>query len=697
MAAYDRQAFTPDTGLWTRTVFITRLGTDLDTYREIILARSKGDQNPGGSISNATVDPKIQAHLDAEGSSGVNRIFYSRCKCRDTTLGGNDALNSLYQYCKYDDLGTNFTKSVNGSDFMGRVYSENIDDTQQILWLAFGTPVYNNLRGFYNNAVSTSLSEIMINGPEIVSANKIGRLVGNVSAKLVTLPLAPLYILNYLYRSATRVPVTRYYDFKNQMPLYYRMVNTITLMIATNLGFRDSDYRKGRYKSSTVSSTGSKTTNQTENEIINASNKETSDSSEADGIKEWNLGGSAEEGYSTGEELGIGSTDTPTNTGMPDLIDVYGLDIYKIQHRKAGYENAQLNLGAASTDSALLDQSATSPYRSKTNNGDGKDTDSTKSFLNEYISAFFVGATDSLYNQAMYIGFRIDKTTQATENVSNQTGPSEIKSTMNSKFGQLQNAAFTVMNGNFDDGVLGSIVQGSIKAATSFVSGAMEGLGFLGGASALSTGAVRIDVPDIWQDSSFTKSYNFNMELKAPYGNSISILQDLYIPLACILAGSLPRATGATSYTSPFLCQAYVKGMFSVPLGMIDNVSISRANDQHGMTLQRLPTSMNISFSIKDMSPTMYLSMGDGYGLFDSFLGNTSSMLDYINTLSGMGLVERTDRAGFHDFKRRFKQWWDVGYYTKFNPYYWGSQWGVNAPVRTFVNIVGYTPGQSNS
>ena len=143
-----------------------------------------------------------------------------------------------------------------------------------------------------------------------------------------------------------------------------------------------------------------------------------------------------------------------------------------------------------------------------------------------------------------------------------------------------------------------------------------------------------------------------------------------------ILSGCLPRAGGDNSYVQPFLCRVYCKGMFSVPMGIIDSVNVKRGSSEFGWTYQNLPTCVDVSISIKDMSPVMYMTMADG--IFTSMLAQDSAFKEYMLTLSGVGLWERLSTW------RRWQR--NITYIARNlrnvigNPNYWShsiSQWQI--------------------
>ena len=130
--------------------------------------------------------------------------------------------------------------------------------------------------------------------------------------------------------------------------------------------------------------------------------------------------------------------------------------------------------------------------------------------------------------------------------------------------------------------------------------------------------------------------------MRAPYGDKVSIFQSIYIPLAMLIALAFPRSGGRNAYGTPFLIRAYSSGMFAIPLGIIDSFSITRGSSEFGWNLDRLPTTVDVSFTIKDLSAATHLAIQDANSLgMLNILGTNSSFQEYMLTLSGVGLKER--------------------------------------------------------
>ena len=222
----------------------------------------------------------------------------------------------------------------------------------------------------------------------------------------------------------------------------------------------------------------------------------------------------------------------------------------------------------------------------------------------------------SLRKATMFIGFRIERGNNASESFSNSTQPSSIQQALNSIIGNKYEQA--IMDASKTAGNLGTALQAVLNTQNFFKAQMAKALAVVGSpfnsslgnmAAAIGAGISMADIPEVWSDSSFSASYSFNLQLIAPYGDPVTILQTLYIPLACLIAGTAPRATGTASYTSPFLCQAYCRGRFAVSLGMIDSLSVDRGSSSHGWTQNQYPRTLDISFSIKDLVPNMPMGL----------------------------------------------------------------------------------------
>ncbi len=281
--------------------------------------------------------------------------------------------------------------------------------------------------------------------------------------------------------------------------------------------------------------------------------------------------------------------------------------------------------------------------------------------------------------EMMYIGIRIESGTSSSESLSNSTAESAIASKLKAATASSRSRSFSFAGGSTGVPFVDALAAGGAAA----ISKAGDILGISGITDALVRGSGFLDIPEVWSDSSFSKSYSFDIELRSKYGDTVSIYQSIYIPLAMILSGSFPLGIGKNAYTSPFIAQAYCKGLFSVPLGIIDSVSIKRGAPEHGWSVDGLPTVVSISVSIKDMSPMVFLTMTDA-GLMEPFRNNTN-MQNYLATLAGVELYDLTSKREMFLRKRKITMLlWRKNY---FNSTALNHRIGSSTIVRKFASF----------
>lgn len=308
--------------------------------------------------------------------------------------------------------------------------------------------------------------------------------------------------------------------------------------------------------------------------------------------------------------------------GMPDILKMHGLDILTILSRKFWYDDINKAKDSPTTDDILKKLASDPMYETK------------------WWQDMAIGGELGLTEALRYVGFRIEKSTNSSESASNSTKEPEIVNTINSQVSAGRSRTFNM--GALKETPVGEVANSIYQMVSGFASGAADSVGLSGGLEVLK-GAGFIDIPNIWSSSEFSKSYTFDFQLRTPYGDPFSIFYSLYIQLAMILAGSMPRSVGENAYTAPFLVRAYCRGMFAIPLGIIDSVTITRGAAEYGWSANMLPTQVDISFTIKDLSPVMHLAIADGgYSNWKNILGQNSTFQEYLLTLSGVNVAERT-------------------------------------------------------
>ena len=507
---------------------------------------------------------------------------------------------------------------------MGPTYAEMYDETQQIVWMSFGLPVFNRLTYFYTNAIDTNMVDAMTKGSG-KALKKFGNLIGETLSVLITLPILPAMFLNRVFGGLTDVPVTRYYEFVERMPMYIRFVNSIMVNLSVNMQMLS--YGTSNTNKSGVSTTGA-TTNSATYQTEYAASNNTTDNNKA---------------------------------GLPDIFKDYDLDLTKIIARRYIYEKQDILSGKYYTDMFIgdADDSQAIPQPNSVQNttadqstnvspsggaaGEQTVTTDGPTSAMTYTDKMYTGFKSALFRGHLFIGFRVEGGLDSTETFSNTTGESSIARSLNQQFEEGQTRSFSVAGGNIGGGAIGDIATSVLSGIGSIASGLLKPFK-LDALAAVATGAAKIDVPEVWMNSSYNKDISFTITCRSPYGDPVSILKGQHLITACLLAGVLPRATGENSWTSPFIARMYSKGFFASSLCMITGLTVERGGQQNGWTAARLPLKTVLRVQVKDLSPSMYMYMsGDGADLkaLVNIMGANSVFNEYMMTMSGMGLVDR--------------------------------------------------------
>ena len=148
----------------------------------------------------------------------------------------------------------------------------------------------------------------------------------------------------------------------------------------------------------------------------------------------------------------------------------------------------------------------------------------------------------------------------------------------------------------------------------------------------------RLVFPEIWTNSEFGRSYSCSMKLVSPSGSPLSIYLNILVPIYHLLGMCLPRESMSQAYFSPFLLRCYYKGLFHVDMGIMTGLSITKGSEAE-WTYDGIPTVAEVSFEIKDLYQSMYMSRSEDEGAL-GFLSNMCE-LDYIANSCGVNINDQ--------------------------------------------------------
>ncbi|MNU19605.1 hypothetical protein D3C71_78360 [compost metagenome] len=537
----------------------------------------------------------------------------------DTTPGGNIPINPLPQYCRYTDIrhpgrfGGN-AGITDGSKGLGRVYGEVYQANQQVIHLRMGVPNYTPMTQFFTGFYNTGAGRLSRTGRADSVFYMVGRAAGFI-VPLMSWKLLAVHLLGVGARFMLQKPSSRFYYLKPTMPLYWNAVTTMVNRLAVNRGIIP---RTGF--SSIDPNTGAREINAQLNQLLPDIFKPNG------GIDVFALANRGKRLERKFEEMrGQALNNPPDNGYTPEEISrkmqLVAKEVLQ-DDRPSLWGDTQENHGN-SYFGKWLSSNPSKPPNTESNTDASSVTEAVLD-LKSGGETFMNFLKAELDDGGAFASFRVNATGPVTDSFSNTAGESEIANKINSMSSSARNTKFNFAGGNIVGGAVGEVLGGITRAATDFVAGAAESLAISGIASL--AGAAFVDIPKHWQSSSGQLPHaNYTVELRSPYGNPISQLINLYVPLAMLLAAALPKSTGKQSYDAPFILEYYDKGRAQTRLGMIDSMTITRGVGNLGFNRDGHAMGIDVSFSIMDLTSIVHMPITEGFSLISGLAGSATS------------------------------------------------------------------------
>ncbi len=599
-------------------------------------------------------------------------------KYTDTTLGGNYAINSPPQYTEFADVtmggdqtlanavGRTLMTTTNGRG-MGRKYSELIDDNAQLVTMRFGVKDFNSLSSFFGSFFDPRASQLVRTG----RAPGIFYRLGQVTGELLAFPFQPIILGSQIIRSAAGIPSTKFSYFKPTMPLYWNAVNNMLNGITANLGvhYRQlSAQQKVMYvdkdAGGIAGSTASGQAGSIEQEIALLHQVFPDIYNAAGGIDIYAVSNRAQrlaDAYtaklqdalknatSTKDlqkrlQAAIGSNLVASTSATPTLTQALNKYLNgpagNTQHGNGGTDV----MSADVPDSPPTDTATTNPGGNSGATGNATPTTTPApattgvSGLYNRISTWFHQYWDSLKSDlrdgSQYVTFRTEYGGSIGESFSSSMRESDLAQKINSQSSQSSMTSYDFAGGNIVGGALGSITGAVLGTVKDTIMGVAAGL-HISGLAALA-GAAYVDIPKLYDSSTVSMpTQSFTIELRSWSGHHLSLLQNIYVPLAMLLAGALPRSTGVQSYNGPFSCQLFARGRMQVRDGLITDMSITRGTGNIGWSADMLPLGVDITFTVTDFSSMMHMPMVSASGFLDLATNAVGQSVDEVAKLFG--------------------------------------------------------------
>lgn len=246
------------------------------------------------------------------------------------------------------------------------------------------------------------------------------------------------------------------------------------------------------------------------------------------------------------------------------------------------------------------------------------------------------------------VSFAFDPESSVSDTIGNTTTESQFAQFFDDISGKVRELEFIL--GYSGSGFNEWIDSANYKEAatselkTGAFSGAANAISRIGDWMENTAHGMNMRFPEIWQNSSHTRSYDIEMHFLTPYATAFCKWRYVLVPFFHIFALAAPKSdTNMSQYSTPFLIRAYSKGYFNVEMGIIESLTWKRFGDGDMISEDGVPTQIDVTVSFKDLyhvlaMTNMYAKVdGTGVSNVQNFFNNTG-LMDLIGTLSGVNM-----------------------------------------------------------
>lgn len=207
------------------------------------------------------------------------------------------------------------------------------------------------------------------------------------------------------------------------------------------------------------------------------------------------------------------------------------------------------------------------------------------------------------------VGFFVDGNIEPSMSLTNSVGDSPLKEALEGLIGKETSSLLKMIIGRI--GLQGSATGTNI-------------LSYLSGNPLF---------PQIWQATTFEKSYSVNLKFSTHAGDPISVFMNVIYPLIKFAVLALPLGVGGFQ-TSPAILKIYSSGAINTEYGMITSFTVNRHMETSTDT--GLPTEVDVQFTVVDMNPYLYKERP---GWFKHTSGLGTGFSNFIATMIGINIT----------------------------------------------------------
>lgn len=610
------------------------------------------------------------------------QFSYQSLAVGDTSFGGNRAINAWPGFTEYADQdlpsilgGVTLDGPESHATYMGlgRQYAEYMEQYRRLIYIQFCLPKFNSLgnflTGFYDSAHANAANSGRVSSSFLYN-------VGASVAAITYWTLVPeLALTSLLYRTSKAVladlqnrPMSSFYYASPAMPLYWSTVTNIVNALAVNMKLTQglptgaAKREPGQQVKIDTGATGDSV------DEIRALNRMLPDVFLENGTLNIRRAATRfQRKINAHEEIMLkiqneNKTEDAVGAAIKKMLEKNGgsyqvaapideqvyMDKYKNSSAGTGkhlldklYSNETPPSGEKAPDMGGVAQT-TDPSTEGDTYTDG--TNSLWNGLTKHLTEYSEIALSELRDGSAFVCYRTSWDQTVSESITNHTTESELSRKMNETSRTARSTLFNFANGNLGDNPFMDTIEGVLGAVGDVLMGAADTIGISG--LAMLGGRAMANIPEFW-DSSLTDlpSMQYTIQLRSPYGNPVSILTNILVPLATLLAGATPRSAGRNSYVGPFLCKVWDQGRVQSDISMITSMRIERGKGNLGWNIRKQPLGIDVTLTITHLSKILHMPISTDVSLSDVIGVNlndeSTNYNSYMAALSALSLNDQ--------------------------------------------------------
>lgn len=247
------------------------------------------------------------------------------------------------------------------------------------------------------------------------------------------------------------------------------------------------------------------------------------------------------------------------------------------------------------------------------------------------------------------ISFAFDPMSSISDTMNNSTKDSDLAGMLNGISEKARELEFMLGTGGISlDIVNSSDYEAALASVTDGVlSGIRNPMSVISSFISNTTHGMNVRFPEMWSDSSLSRSYDIDMKFITPYATQFCKWRYVIVPFLHLFCLAAPQSKDTImNYSRPFLIKAYSRGYFNVEMGLIDSIQWKRYGEGDMISEDGVPTEIDVSISFHDLYQQLAISLFHGAEGSEKDITvnmqriavffNNSGLMDMLGSLSGV-------------------------------------------------------------